>query len=181
MATFLIHPQAGILDLPNGLTITPSLTQDEFLFNPAFSQAKHQTPASGAWSRHPIPAGTVDGHDLLAILCFHDQRLVNIDLIANLYPPIPKDQHQYSLDIEAAIKQLHDRLLEQMFGPPTERLRIFPNPLPPSQSILEWPLRWDFPWGQVFSSHDFNGGGTSIIIRYSDRTDQPLVNHPASD
>lgn len=172
MPSFQIHPDTGQIDLPNGLTIPPSLTLDDFCHDPAYAQAQCRNQGTSAWSHHHLPGGPIDGHELLAVLCFYDQMLVNVDLTADLYPPGPKDWSRYSLDIEAAAKQFHDRLLEQMFGPPTHREHIFPGSLPRTQSALEIPLRWDFSWGQIFSSHDFNGGGTSIILRYADRTEQ---------
>ena len=95
--------------------------------------------------------------------------LVYLSLTADLYPPVPKDWSRYSLAVEAATKRVHDRLLERMFGAPSERGRVFLPPASEDDRALQQWLCWRFTWGSVSSTHDFKGGGTYITLKYSDR------------
>lgn len=109
------------------------------------------------------------GSFFLVSLCFYDQVLVDVSLTADLYPPGPKDWSSYSLKVEAATKQFHDRLLEAMFGKPTKGGSFFLGRLPEGEATLERPLCWTFPWGTVSSYHDSKGGRTAITVSYGNR------------
>src|SRR5437588_616520 len=161
----------GTVSLPNGFSISPGLSQDAFRAGPAFTNARSRDYGTLPWIHYHFFDGQVDGKDLLASLCFYDQLLVWVSLSADLYPPGPKAWLTYSLEVEAATKQFHDRLLERMFGKPSERGRVFLPRAPEDDRALQQWLCWRFPWGRVWSSHDFKGGGTDITVTYGNRRD----------
>jgi hypothetical protein len=165
------HGNGGVT-LPSGLAISPALTQDSFRALPAFQGAQQHDYGTLPWIHYHFSGGRVEGHELLVSLCYYDQLLVYVSMTADLYPPGPKDWSQYSLDVEAATKEFQDRLLVGMFGKPSESGSFLLGGLSKGRETLERPLRWDFPWGSVFSAHDSKGGGTAITVRYGDRLEQ---------
>jgi hypothetical protein len=167
-----IDRENGTVRLPNGLEIGPALTQDAFRALPDSQHARSQEYGTLPWIHYHLPGGHIDGKEILVSLCFYDQLLVSVSLSADLYPPGPKDRSRYSLEVEAATKQFHDCLLEQMLGKPSKAARFPFGRLPDVKETLERRLRWDFPWGSVFSSHDSKGGGTDITVRYGNRVEE---------
>jgi hypothetical protein len=172
MPSLRIGAQDGTIDLPNGLSISPSLSQDVFRASPAFANARSQDYGTMPWIHYHFPGGNSDGKELLVSLCFYDQILVYVSLCADLYPPGPKDWSNYSLAIQATTKQFHDRLLAQMLGKPTKGGSLFLGQLPKGEVTLKRPLFWRFPWGHIYSSHDLKGGGTNITISYGNRKNE---------
>ena len=179
MPAMHIDPQNGTVTLPGGCAIAPGLTREAFCAGDLFAQARDEGQGALPWTRYRLAAGRLEGHELLATLCFHDQTLVQVSLSADLYPPGPRDWSTYSLDVEAATKELHDRLLEQLLGPPTRTDRLSPGGLTPAQATLARPHWWTFPWGSVVSGHDSKGGSTLITIRYGPRLEQATRPSPA--
>ena len=96
--------------------------------------------------------------------------LVDVRVTADLYPPGPKDWSNYSLDVEAATKQFHDRLVERTLGSPSDGGSW--RRLPEGQPTLERPIGWRFTWGRASSHHNSRGGGTYITISYGDRKEE---------
>jgi hypothetical protein len=162
----------GTVTFPNGLKIDPALTQNAFRALPAGSGANRQDYGTRPWIHYLLAGGQVDGKELLVRLCFHDQLLVFVSVSADLYPPGPKDWSNYSLEVEAATKQFHDCLLEQMLGRPSSGAIFLFGHLGDVKETLERSLRWDFSWGSVISSHDFKGGGTEITVEYGARLEE---------
>jgi hypothetical protein len=164
-----IDRENGAVNLPNGLEIGPALTQDEFRALPYSHHARSQDHGTLPWIHYQLSGGHIDGKELLASLCFYDQLLVELSVTADLYPPGPKDCSRYSLEVEAATKQFHDSLLDQLLGRPSKGAGVLVYCLPEEQKTLEQPLRWDFPWGSVYSYHDPKGGATYITVGYRNR------------
>jgi hypothetical protein len=172
MFPFNIDHTAGTVSLPNGNAISPSLSQDAFRQSAMFPKARAQDFGTLPWIHYHFSGGAIEGHELFTSLCFYDQMLVYASLSANLYTPGVFDWSNYSLDVEAATKELHDRLLNQLLGKPTRSTRLSVGQLLPEQATLARPLTWQFPWGQVGSGHDFKGGGTCITISYGNRREE---------
>src|ERR1019366_81488 len=164
-----IDRQDGSVRLPNGFVFGSGLTQDDFRASAMFREAKSHYYGTWPWIHYSFPGGEIDGRDVLVSLCFHDQKLVSVDLTADLYPPGPKSWDNYSLQIEAATKDFHDRLLEYLFAGSAREESFHAGELSKDEAILERPAKWPFPWGTVWSSHDSKGGGTSITINYGNR------------
>jgi len=168
----LIDPSDGTVTLPAGCSISPLLSQDVFRKHSVFPRARSRDFGTLPWIHYHFSGGVIEGKELLASLCFYDQVLVYVSLAADFNPPGAKDWSSYSLDVEAAAKQFHDRLLEQEIGKPTRRDRLSVGNLPASQTTLACPLTWKFPWGRVCSGHDFKGGGTFITISFGNRQEE---------
>jgi hypothetical protein len=172
MPAMYIDKQNGTVNLPNGVSIASDLSQDAFRATPAFTAARSEDCGTLPWIYYHLPGGEIDGKPLLVSLCFYDQMLVDVSLTADLYPPGPKDWSSYSLEMEAATKQFHDRLLETMFGTPMSGGSVVLDRVPEGKAALDRPLCWTFPWGQVCSYHDPRSGGTSITISYGNRMEE---------
>jgi hypothetical protein len=164
-----IDRQDGSVRLPNGFAFGAGLTQDDFRASAAFQVAKTQNYGTLPWIHYSFPGGAIDSRAVLVSLCFYDQMLVSVDLAADLYPPGPKSWDTYSLEIEAATKDFHDRLLKYLFAGSTRGKNFHGGELSKDEAILQRPANWSFPWGTVCSSHDSKGGGTSITISYGNR------------
>jgi hypothetical protein len=167
-----IDRKSGVVSLPNGLEIGPALTQDGFRVLAHAQQARSQDHGTPPWMHWQLSGGRLEGKELLARLCFYDQLLVSLDLSADLYPPGPKDWSNYSLVVEAETKLFHDRLLEKLLGSPSRGASFFLRRLPDVDVTLELPLRWNFAWGSVSSSHDSKGGGTFFRVAYGNRREE---------
>ena len=174
-----IDPRNGTVTLPNGCAVAASLTQDAFRAGDLFAHARDEGHGAPPWIRYRLAAGRLEGHELLVTLCFHDQTLVHLSLTADLYPPGPRDWSTYSLDVEAATKDFHDRLVEKLLGPPTRTDRLSPGGLTPAQATLACPHWWTFPWGTIVSGHDSKGGSTLVTVRYGDRHEQATSADPS--
>ena len=164
-----IDSLTGRVTLPTGNMVGPELTRMEFLSGPLGRCAKTTDNATLLFLHGRFTAGEVEGHPLLANACFFEEMLVYLDMTISLYPLDAKDWSSYSLDTEAAIKSLHDRLLTDLLGPPSKTHLLPLGSVSPAQASLEKSLEWRFPWGKVWSSHDSKGGGTSFCVRYGDR------------
>lgn len=168
-----VDRQTGAVTLPNGWSAGPSLTQEGFRAGEMFPGAR-----SGGgvppWIHYRFSGGRLDGKELLVSLCFYDETLVSLSVTADHYPPGQRDWSNYSLDVEAATKDFHDRLLEGQLGEPTDSPEFSMGGLSEAQATLARPHRWVFPWGKVLSSHDQKGGGTSIVVLYGNRQEEAL-------
>lgn len=164
-----IDPLTGRVSLPNGSVVGPELAREEFMSGPHGDEARKMGSGDVLFMHGRFTAGTIDGHPLLANACYFEDMLIYLDLSVNLYPPHATDWSSYSLDIEAAIKSFHDRLLREQLGEPTRAYPLSLSYLTPAQASLEKSLEWKFPWGRVFSAHDTKGGGTSFSVQYGDR------------
>jgi hypothetical protein len=167
-----INRDNGTILLPNRYLISPSLTRDSFQNSEMFSRVQCRNPGTISWIHYSFPGGKVSGRNLLVSLCFYDQGIIDAHMTVDMYPPGPKDWSDYSLDLEAAAKKLHDNLLEKILGKPVE-LDLLPNMnLNAGHECLARPLKWVFPWGIVRSAHDFKGGGTYMIVSYGNRREE---------
>lgn len=168
--TFMqIDRDNGTVRLFNGLEIDPAMTQDAFRALPAGRDAQPRDYGTHPWIHYQLSGGRIDDHDLIVSLCFYDQMLVYVNMSVDLYPPGPKDWSNYSLDVEAATKQFHDRLLAGMLGEPSTSAAFLPGGMLDAKETLGQPLRWDFAWGAVSSYHDSKGGGTFMTVSYGNR------------
>jgi hypothetical protein len=159
----------GTVSLPNGCSISRWLSQDAFRQAAMFREAPARISGSPPWVYHHFSGGSIDGRELTVAVHFYDQMLVGVHLVVNPGTPAASDQPDQGLDFAAATKQLHDRLLEDMLGPPSSTIRMpFDDPSP-SLAALARQLIWSFPWGEVHSSHDFYGNATCILVGYEDR------------
>jgi hypothetical protein len=165
----LINPHDGAIKLPNSISIHSELTQDAMLADPLLADAKRKDYGALPWIHHHFCGGEIEGKPLRASVCFYDQLLVFVTLAADLYPPDPKDWSSYSLEVEAQTKRFHDALLTGELGPPTHIEHFLSHDPSGPADTLNRPHRWDYAWGRVWSSHDFKGGGTSIVVRYGNR------------
>ncbi len=172
-----INRETGTINLPNGLSIISELTHDAFRLMPAFDTARSKDYGTLPWIHYHLSGGRIDDRELLVSLCFYDQLLVDVSMTVNLYPPGQDDWSRYSLDVEAATKRFHDRLLEQMLGNPTIGGSVVPEDLPEGWASLGRPMGWRFPWGEVRSGHDFKGGGTCITIGFGNRKEEASRMH----
>jgi hypothetical protein len=162
----------GTVGLPSGHSISPSLSQQAFRQTALFQEARSQDYGTLPWIHYHFSGGVIEGRKLLASLCFYDQILIYVSLIANLYAEDVHDWSSYSLDVEAATKDFHDRILEQILGAPTARRRVSVGQMSPEHLTLACPVTWQFSWGLVGSGHDFKGGITSICVRYGNRHEE---------
>jgi len=169
-----IDPNDGTVTLPNGYVIGPSLTQEAFLIGEMADQAEAQDFGTLPWIHYSFAGGRVERNDLLVSLCFYDQMLIDVTLNVDLYPPEASGWEDYSLDVEAAAKTIHDRLLEASLGKPSESKRLPGGSFSKTQATLETPHVWNFEWGEASSSHDVRGGSTLIIVRDGDRHTQAV-------
>lgn len=164
-----IDRENGVVVLPNGVTISPTLTQDAFCALPAGRESQSQDYGTLPWIHYRLSGGDIDDKEILVSLCFYDQMLVRASLTANHYPPGPRNWSSYSLEVEAAIKHFHDRLLEKLLGRPSKGPSFLLHRLPEGEGTLSRPLEWRFPWGKLCSTHDSKGGGTFIRVSYGNR------------
>ena len=164
-----IDPDTGAIAFPSGFAADAGLTQSAFRAGSAFAHARVDEAGVRPWIHYRLPGGELDGHPLLIDVLFHAELLVTVTVAADLYPPGPKDWSNYSLDVEAATKDFHDRLLEGQLGAPAESPAVSAAGLTPAQATLARPRRWAFAWGAVSSVHDTKGGGTFLMVQYGDR------------
>jgi hypothetical protein len=169
-----IEPGTGAVTFPNGLAVGADLTRDAFRDGVIFPHARADAVGVPPWMHYHFSGGQLEGKELLASLLFHDQMLVSVSVTADLYPPGPKDWSNYSLDVEAATKEFHDRLLTRLFGSPTESPAMSAAGFSAAQATLARPLNWVLPWGSVWSGHDTKGGGTSVMIHYGNRREEAV-------
>jgi hypothetical protein len=167
-----IDPGTGAVTFPNGVAIDASLTQDAFRASAIFAQARADTVGVPPWIHYHFSGGHLEGKELLVSLLYYDQMLVSVNVAADLYPPGPKDWSNYSLDVEAATKDFHDRLLTRLLGSPTESPEMSSGGFSAAQATLARPHRWRLPWGSVWSGHDTKGGGTSVMVQYGNRNEE---------
>jgi hypothetical protein len=167
-----IDSHSGTVELPNGYSVDPGLSQDGFRAGAMSPHARSEDRGTLPWIHYHFSGGRLEGRELLVSLCFYDQLLVQMSITADLYPPGPRDWSNYSLDVEAATKAFHDRILEATVGEPTRSEHLFGIDLPATQATLARPLAWDFPWGRVTSGHDSRGGGTYITVSYGNRHEE---------
>lgn len=167
-----IDTQTGCVTLPTGFVVGPDLTREAFLSSPHGKTAQTTDNATLLFLHGRFTAGQVGGHPLLANACFFEESLVYLDMTVSLYPPDARDWSSYSLNTEAAIKTLHDRLLTSQLGEPTMVHSLLLGSLSAEQASLEKSLEWRYPWGRVWSSHDSKGGGTSFCVQYGDRLEE---------
>ena len=160
-----------------GLAISPSLTQTEFRDSEKGGGATIESYGTPPWIHYHLDSGEVEGHNLLASLCFYGELLLSVSITANLYPTAARDWSSYSLDVEAATKLFHERLLARSLSAPSTTLRLPFDNLPPSQTTLAHPRFWRFHWGKISSSHDPKGGVTAITIMYGDRMETASKDH----
>lgn len=165
-----IDAKNGTIVLPNGYSVSSSLTKEAFRNGEMFGSAQ----SSGAlpWLHYSFSGGSVAGRNLFVRLRFFDQMIVSTSMSVDHYPPGAKDWSEYSLDVETATKRCHDAMLEEMLGQPTESARLAGVLLDAAHETLARPLTWVFPWGTVRSSYDFKGGGTYIIVSYGNRQEE---------
>lgn len=168
----IIDPANGRVMLPSGFVIHSELTREEFLSTPAGAKARSDGNAAALYLHGRFDGGRVEDHPLFANACFFDELLLYLDMTINLYPAGATDWSSYSLDTEAAIKSLHDRLLSEQLGGPTRTLPLPLGITTEAQRALTSTLVWEFAWGQVSSSHDSKGGGTSMNVRYGNRLEE---------
>ncbi len=158
----------GSVVLPNGMSIDSGLTREQFQKSTAAEVAECHDYGIG-WLEYQFSGGQIEGHNLATTLVLYEQSLAEIDLVADLYPPGPRDwSTQHSSGIEVAIKDLHERLLNQLFGRPQVS---HPGPVKylARQSPLDDRYEWVFPWGRVGSLHDDRNGESFIRILYGTR------------
>jgi hypothetical protein len=98
--------------------------------------------------------------------------LVSVQISANFHPPGPLDWSNFSIDIEVATKQFHDRLLESLLGKPTTVTSISGRDPQNPEANLETFSTWTFPWGKIVSGHDSRGGNTSITVNHGNRQEE---------
>src|SRR5688572_25318733 len=101
-----IDRYTGIVTLPNSYTLGPSLSHEGFRASDVFAHARSN--GTSPWLQYRFSGGHIEGNELLVSLDFYDQMIVSINISADLYPPGVKDWSNYSLDVEAAIKDFHD-------------------------------------------------------------------------
>jgi hypothetical protein len=167
-----IDAHSGAVTLPDGFVVTATLTRDAFRQSETFANARADHAGTPPWIHYQFNAGRLDGKELLVNLQFHDQVLVSVSVTVDLYPPGPKDWSNYSLDVEAATKDFHDRLLERQLGEPAEPPQVSSAHLTPARATLARPRNWAFAWGAAASVHDTKGGGTFIMVQYGNRREE---------
>jgi hypothetical protein len=172
-----IDPNTGAVTFPNGFAVGADLTQDAFRDSAMLAQARTDPAGVPPWMHYHFSGGQLEGKELLASLLFYDQMLVSVTVTADLYPPGPKDWSNYSLDVEAATKEFHDRLLTRLLGSPTESPEMSAAGFTRAQATLARPQTWVLPWGSVWSGHDTKGGGTSVMIHHGNRREEAM-RHP---
>ena len=166
MGSLNIKRDDGTIILPNGYSVSPLLSQEAFRKSETFGRVESQRAGVVPWTRYSFSGGNVSDKNFVVTLCFHDQELFSVTMCVDFYSPGQKDWSYYSLDIESSAKQCHDAMLEEMLGTPDESERLAGIHLENTHEVLSLPLKWFFSWGSVMSAHDFNGGGTYIIINY---------------
>ncbi len=164
-----IDRHTGTIKLPNGYAIEPNLSQQEFRANQIFSHSRCRNCGTLPWIHYEFSGGELKGKTILVGLCFYDQTLVSVSVSANLYPPGNADWSNYSLDVEAAAKRFHERILTDTLGKPTKSEQPAAEYLSDRKTTLTSSHTWAFAWGSVNSAHDSKGGGTFLTISYGNR------------
>jgi hypothetical protein len=154
---------------PNGCSIGSDCTQEAFRDSAVGAGARSWNCGTLPWIHYGFDGGDIDGNDLIVSLCFYDQLLVYVEFSVSLYRADQRDWAHYSLDIEAAQKALHERILREQFGKPSIGASLLSNRFPTQHDILNQRVDWHFKWGQVSSCHDSKGGGTFVRVSYGDR------------
>jgi len=167
-----IDPESGCVTLPDGFVIKPDWTRSAMLSGAQGDAARASRMEDQLYLHGQFKGGEIEGHPVLVSACFYEGTLLYLNLCVSLYPPGAVDWESYSLDVEAAIKSLHDRLLTAQFGPPSRVQHLPMAYATPAEASLESTLTWEFPWGRVVSAHDVKGGGTSITVRYGNRLEE---------
>jgi len=164
-----VDEEDGTVRLANGLVITASLTQDEFLAHPASRTVTRRDRGAPSWITYRLPGDTVDGRPLSLGLCFHSQLIVSVDINVNLYGPGAKTWDSYSDTVEAATKDFHDRLLQHLFSKHEQTDTFHVAQLSDDVAVLAHSTEWPFAWGVVRSFHDPRSLGTQITVLYGNR------------
>lgn len=164
----------GTVRFPNGFSISPNCTRDSFRATTMGTGATSRDCGTSPWIHYQFSGGDIDGNDLIVAVCFYDRMLVYVELTVSLYAPDQRDWSHYSLDVEAAQKNLHERILETQFGKPQIGASILPARFPANQNTLNQRADWGFKWGRVSSCHDSKGGGTFVCVNYGDRMEKAM-------
>jgi hypothetical protein len=160
----LIDPASGFIHLPAGGVVSPDLTLKAFEENTSW--ANNETITSGVpWWSYLFPGGRVDGKNLLVSVHFYDQLLLSVDLTVSHYD---QDQKDLSVKIEADTKNFHDRLLERIFGPPSD-ITFLPTSSPNNYPLLGRSLAWAFRWGTVSSLFVSQSCCSLMMVSYGKR------------
>jgi hypothetical protein len=163
----LIDPENGCVHLPSGGVISPDLTLDTFEADSSF--AKDKTISSGVpWWGYGFSGGLIDGREFLVSIHFYNQLLLSVDLTVSHYPP---DAIHVSEKIEAAAKDFHDRLLEQLLGQPS-KTTVAPSSFTDTYPTLNRSLEWVFPWGSVASIFIGQSCSSLMLVRYGNRFEE---------
>ncbi|EMI43999.1 hypothetical protein [Rhodopirellula sp. SWK7] len=182
MAMMRIDPNCGTIYFPSNLVVSSDLTLDGFRQLPCFEGSRISRGA-GDFVHHQVAAGSFHDVPWNASLCFYGQVLLSVTVAANLYPQDKSDWSNYSLDIEADTKRLHDNVMSDLLGIPkvhdrSELVRI--HKMPAYQRVLTQSLCWTFDQFGVSSDHDFRDGSTSVLLRYGDRHERALAAHKSA-
>ena len=159
----MIDRRDGIVHLPDGFVITPSLTRSQFEASPVFKQAKHHT-GRGLYVSFTIRYGDERLPQIIAGLWFYEELLTSVSLTAYSYA---RSWDEVTLEGAIKTKDVHDALLRDDLGEPhaVEKVRIAYA----QDTALERSVSYTFPWGSVASGHDQRGLITDIHIGYGDR------------
>lgn len=151
-----IEPETGVVHLPD-FSIEPSLRRTD-LESGALRDALTPLVDNPPWMSYSLRGGVAEGARVLVALYFEGENLRSIDVVITDEPE-GASWDDWSIEKEAATKERHDALCREWLGSPSEQLRS-------SEARISDSLRFDLPWGKVWSGYDSRSGASSIVIRY---------------
>lgn len=165
----LIDKKNGDVLLSNGFKIHADLTQSSFKNTPYFEKATAEDHGTLPFIHYHMNGASLEHKPIHVSLCFYGEILLEVSISASLYPPDSKSWKDYSLDIEAQIKDFHDEQLKEILGKPHKKYGLRGKKWPRHQKSLKYSYEYTYHWGRVFSCHDERGGGTYIFVSYGNR------------
>ena len=137
-----IDPDTGTLNFPEiGISITPTLTHEEFVNTPVFSRftpAVHNLP----YRSYFLPRLQLNDSSLDPTIYFTGEIIDSVHL-AHGGERFGLSWSDWSEEKELARKSFHEKWLKELNAPAGK-----------------------YPWGEIFSVYDAKAGAASIIIRY---------------
>jgi hypothetical protein len=139
----MIHSTTGEIELQSGERIGPSLTESQFLSSP-LSKGARALATDVEQGSYRTARQLISGHTFRLIVRFRNARLVAVEMVhVDRHSKVSWDEA--SEQEEQARKATHDAWLERRLGRPP----------------------YSYPWGEITSVSDPQGGYSHIVVRYA--------------
>ena len=138
----MIHPTTGEIELESRARIGSSLTESQFLSSP-LSRGARALVTDVQQGSYRTARQLISGHTFRLILRFHHAKLVIVEMVhVDRHSKVSWDEA--SDQEEQARKAIHDAWLLRLLGTPP----------------------YAYPWGEITSENDPQGGYSRIVVRY---------------